>query len=114
MTIEQCLAEIIQAFCADALSFTVSLNVDLDVVLRPGPGPARRVPEPTRPRLCHRHPDTIQRRFLETSGAIINDTNTITVVLNRRAYLPVLRQSDLRADTAVAWWQSRHLRFQFS
>jgi hypothetical protein len=36
-----------------------------------------------------------------TSGAIINDTNTITVVLNRRAYSPVLRQSDLRADTAV-------------
>jgi hypothetical protein len=39
MTVEQCLAEIIQAFCADALSSTVSLNVDLDVVLRPGPGP---------------------------------------------------------------------------
>jgi hypothetical protein len=45
--------------------------------------------------------DTIQRRFLETSGAIINDTNTITVIINRRAYSPVLRQSDLHADTAV-------------
>ena len=33
MTIEQRLAEIIQAFCADALSSTVNLNVDLDVVL---------------------------------------------------------------------------------
>jgi len=52
--------------------------------------------------------------FLETSGAIINDTDTITVVLNRRACSPVLRRSDLRADTAVPWWQSRHLRFQFS
>ena len=33
MTIEQRLAEIIRAFCADALSSTVSLNVDLDVML---------------------------------------------------------------------------------
>jgi hypothetical protein len=33
MTIEQRLAEIIQAFCADALSSTVSLNIDLDIVL---------------------------------------------------------------------------------
>ena len=31
MTIEQRLAEIIQAFCADALSSAVNLNVDLDV-----------------------------------------------------------------------------------
>jgi hypothetical protein len=33
MTIEQRLAEIIQAFCADALSSAVNLNVDLDIVL---------------------------------------------------------------------------------
>ncbi|MGH3155851.1 MAG: hypothetical protein ACRDNF_04640, partial [Streptosporangiaceae bacterium] len=33
MTIEQRLAEIIQAFCADALSSTVNLNVDLDIML---------------------------------------------------------------------------------
>ena len=33
MTIEQRLAEIIQAVCADALSSAVNLNVDLDVVL---------------------------------------------------------------------------------
>src|SRR6266536_3316577 len=33
MTIEQRLAEIIRAFCADALSSTVNLNVDLDVML---------------------------------------------------------------------------------
>jgi len=38
-------------------------------------------------------PDTIQRRFLETSGTIINDNDTITVVLNRRAHSPVLRQA---------------------
>ena len=115
MTIEQRLAEIIQAFCADALSSTVNLNVDLDIVLcvlaqallaafraRLGPGYAAATP------------DTLQRRFLDTPGTILSDTDTITVVLNRRAYSPVLRQSDLPADTAVPWWQGRRLRLQFA
>ncbi len=115
MSIEQRLAEIIQAFCADALSSTVNLNVDLDVVLcvlaqallaafrnRLGPGYATATP------------DTIQRRFLETSGTIINDNGVITVALNRRAYSPVLRQSDLRAETTIPWWQNHRLRFHFS
>jgi hypothetical protein len=115
MTIEQRLAEIIQAFCADALSSTVNLNVDLDVVLcvlaqallaafrtRLGPGYATATP------------DTLQRRFLDTAGTITSDGDTITVTLNRRAYSPVLRQSDLRADTTVPWWHNHRLRFQLS
>jgi transposase len=115
MTIEQRLAEIIGAFCADAPSSTVNLNVDLDVVLcvlaqallaafrtRLGPGYATATP------------DTLQRRFLDTAGTITTDGDTITVTLSRRAYSPVLRQSDLRADTTVPWWQNRRLRFQFS
>jgi len=115
MTIEQRLAEIIQAFCADALSSAVNLNVDLDVVLcvlaqallaafrnRLGPGYATATP------------DTLQRRFLDTAGTITTDDDTITVTLNRRTYSPVLRQSDLRADTTIPWWQNRRLRFQFS
>ena len=98
LTIEQRLAEIIQAFCADALSSIVNLN--LDVVLcvlaqallaafrnRLGPGYAIATP------------DTIQRRFLETSGTIINHDDTITVVLNRRAYSPVLRQAAADPET---------------
>ena len=44
-------------------------------------------------------PDTIQRRFLETSGTIINDNDTITVVLNRRAHSPVLRQAGAGPET---------------
>jgi hypothetical protein len=115
MTIEQRLAEIIQAFCADALSSTVNLNVDLDVVLcvlaqallaafrnRLGPGYATATP------------DTLQRRFLDTAGTITTDGDIVTVTLNRRTYSPVLRQSDLRADTTIPWWQNRRLRFQFS
>jgi hypothetical protein len=52
--------------------------------------------------------------FLDTPGTILGDTDTITVVLNRRAYSPVLRQSDLPADTIVPWWQGRRLRLQFA
>ena len=55
-----------------------------------------------------------KRRFLETAGTISSDDDTITVTLNRRAYSPVLRQSDLRADTTVPWWQNRRLRYQFT
>ena len=115
MTIEQRLAEIIQAFSADALSSTVNLNVDLDIVLcvlaqallaafraRLGPSYAAATP------------DTLQRRFLDTPGTITSDGDTTTVIISRRAYSPVLRQSDLRADTAVPWWQGRRLRLQFA
>ena len=46
MTIGQRLAEIIYAFCADAVSSTVNLDVDLDVVLCVlAQALARRVPE---------------------------------------------------------------------
>jgi hypothetical protein len=59
-------------------------------------------------------PDTLQRRFLDTAGTITADGDTVTVTLNRRAYSPVLRQSDLRAGTTIPWWQNRRLRFQLS
>ena len=56
MTIEQRLAEIIRAFYADALSATVNLNVDLDVVLCVlAQALTRRAPRPPA-RLRHRHP----------------------------------------------------------
>ena len=115
MTIEQRLAEIIQAFYADALSSTINLNVDLDIVLcvlaqallaafrsRLGPGYATATP------------GTLQRRFLDTPGTITSDNDTITVTLSRRAYSPVLRQSDLSTDTPIPWWQNRPLRFRFA
>jgi hypothetical protein len=114
MTIEQRLAEIIQAFCADALSSTVNLNVDLDIVLcvlaqallaafrtRLGPGYATATP------------DTLQRRFLDTPGTITTDSDTITVTLSRRAYSPVLRQSGIPATTTIPWWPDRRLCFRF-
>jgi hypothetical protein len=115
MTIEQRLAEIIQAFCADALSSAVNLNVDLDVVLCVL---AQALTAAFRLRLpgnyAHATPDTLQRRFLDTPGEIISDSAGITVKINRRAHSPVLREASLPADTTVPWWDGRQLHFEFA
>jgi transposase len=114
MTIEQRLAEIIRAFCADALSSTVNLNVDLDIMLAVL---AQALLAAFRARLPGYHavtPDTLQRRFLETPGTIINHGDTITVRLERRAYAPVLRKASLPAQTTVPWWGNRTLRYEFA
>src|SRR5713101_6712919 len=115
MTIEQRLAEIIQAFCADALSSTVNLNVDLDIMLCVL---AQALLAAFRARLGAGYhaatPDTLQRRFLDTPGTIITTADAITVRIDRRAYSPVLRQADLPTDTTVPWWHGRRLHFEFS
>jgi hypothetical protein len=115
MTTGQRLAEIIQAFCADALSSAVNLNVDLDVVLCVL---AQALTAAFRLRLpgnyAHATPDTLQRRFLDTHGEIICTDGGITVKINRRAYSPVLRHADLPADTPVPWWDGRQLHFEFA
>jgi hypothetical protein len=72
--------------------------------LRPGPGPARRLPAPParqlRPRRSRHHPAPLPGH----PGEIITDRVGITVKINRRAYSPVLRHASLPADTAVPWW----------
>jgi transposase-like protein len=113
MTIEQRLAEAIRSFHLDALSSSVPLNVDLDVVLSVLASAicaalGRRLPGYT-----NATPDTLQRRFLQTGGTIITHNDTITVRLDRRAYSPVLRSADL-PDTTVPWWGGRRLRLEYA
>jgi hypothetical protein len=114
MTIEQRLAEAIRSFHLDALASAVPLNVDLDVVLSVLAGA---VCAALRRRLGTGYsaatPDTIQRRFLHTSGMIENRGDTIVVRLNRRTYSPVLRSADI-PDTTVPWWGGRHLHFEYT
>ena len=114
MTIEQRLAEIIRAFCADALSSTVNLNVDFDVMLAVL---AQAITAAIRHRLpgyAAATPDTIQRRFLETPGQIITDAAGVTVRLDRRAFSPVLRKAQLPANTRVPWWDGRTIRYELT
>ena len=114
MTIEQRLAEIIRAFCADALSSIVNLNVDPDVMLAVLAQALLAALRARLPGYAHATPDTIQRRFLETPGQIITTDHTVTVRLERRAYSPVLRQASLPAETPIPWWGGRILRFEFA
>ena len=114
MRIEQRLAEIIQAFCADALSSTVNLNVDLDIMLCVLAQALTAALRSRLPGYATVTPDTLQRRFLDTRGTIITTDRTITVRLNRRAYAPVLRQADLPNDTVVPWWGNRTIRYEIS
>jgi hypothetical protein len=59
-------------------------------------------------------PDTLQRRFLNTGGIILNRGSEITVRLNRRTYSPVLRQASLPQTTTVPWWGGRTLRYEYA
>ena len=114
MTIEQRLAEIIQAFHADALSSAVNLNVDLDIMLCVLAQALIAALRTRLPGYATVTPDVLQRRFLETPGKITTSPDTITVRLDRRAYTPVLRQADLPNNTPVPWWGNRTLRFEFN
>jgi transposase len=113
MTIEQRLAEIIQAFHADALSSTVNLNVDLDIMLCVLAQALLAALRARLPGYATVTPDVLQRRFLETPGQIITTPDTITLRLDRRAYTPVLRQAAL-PDTPVPWWGDRTLHYEFA
>ena len=82
MNIEQRLTEAIRSFSLDALAGAVPLNVDLDVVLSVL---AHTVCAALRRRLPGYHtatPDTLQRRFLSTSGNILTSHDTVTVRLS--------------------------------
>lgn len=114
MTIEQRLAEIIRAFCADALSSTVNLNADLDIMLAVLAQALLAALRARLPGYATVTPDVIQRRFLETPGQIITTGDTITVRLERRAYSPVLRKADLPAATPVPWLGNRTIHYEFA
>ena len=112
MTIEQRLAEIIRAFCADALSSTVNLNVDLDIMLTVLAQALIAALRARLPGYTTITPDTIQRRFLETPGTIITTDDTITVHLERRAYTPTLRKAELPTDTRIPWLGNKTIRYE--
>jgi hypothetical protein len=112
MNIEQRLAESIRSFHLDALSSSVPLNVDLDVVISILAHTLCQALRRRLPGYATATPDTLQRRFLSTGGTITTNNTEIIVRLDRRTYSPVLRQADL-PTTTVPWWGNRQLRFEY-
>ncbi len=112
MNIEQRLAESIRSFHLDALSSSVPLNVDLDVVISVLAHTLCQALRRRLPGYATATPDTLQRRFLSTAGTITTTSTNVVVRLDRRTYSPVLRQAHL-PTTTVPWWDNRQLRFEF-
>jgi len=82
MNIEQRLAEAIQSFGLDALAGAVPLNIDLDVVLSVLAHTACAALRRRLPGYGSATPDTLQRRFLNTGGIILNRGAEIVVRLS--------------------------------
>jgi hypothetical protein len=114
MNIEQRLAEAIQSFSLDALAGAVPLNVDLDVVLSVLASTLCAALRRRLPGYGTATPDTLQRRFLNTGGIILNRRTEIVIRLNRRTYSPVLRQARLPETITVPWWGNRTLRYEYA
>ena len=112
MNIEQRLAESIRSFGLDALAGAVPLNVDLDVTVTLLAHTLCAALRRRLPGYATTTPDTLQRRFLSTTGEILNRGNEIIVRLDRRTYSPVLRQADL-PTTEVPWWGGRRLSYEY-
>jgi transposase len=112
MNIEQRLAESIRSFGLDALAGAVPLNVDLDVTLTVLAHTLCAALRRRLPGYATTTPDTLQRRFLSTTGEILNQGNEIIVRLDRRTYSPILRQADL-PTTEVPWWGGRRLSYEY-
>jgi len=112
MNIEQRLAESIRSFGLDALAGAVPLHVDLDVTLTVLAHTLSSALRRRLPGYTTTTPDTLQRRFLSTTGEILNQGNDIIVRLDRRTYSPVLRQADL-PTTEVPWWGGRRLSHEY-
>jgi transposase len=113
MRIEQRLAESIRSFHLDALSSAVALNVDLDTTLTVWAAAAYDYLRQRLPGYETATPDTIWRRFINTSGQITISPTDITCRLKSRTYSPVMRSADL-PDTEIPWWNGRPLRLQFA
>jgi hypothetical protein len=113
MNIEQRLAEAIRSFHLDALAGAVALNIDLDVVLTVLAHTVCAALRRRIPGYASATPDTLQRRFLSTSGQILHRRNHFVVRLDRRTYSPILRQADL-PEITVPWLGGRTVRYEFA
>jgi transposase len=113
MLIENSIAENVDFFHIDALSSTVAIQVDLDVMLTLVANALYR-------RLARRltgfeqaRPKQIFRRFLNTPARVSVSDREVVVRLRRMAHHPLLLASGLLdATPEVPWWNGRRLRLQ--
>jgi hypothetical protein len=114
MTIENELDAYIQGFHLDALSSGLPLDVDLDTTLTVIAGNLYRLLARRLPRYEHATPDRLWRHFLDSTGTLHIDEETLTLELRVRTYHPVLIDAGLADQpTPIPWLDGRQLRFRF-
>jgi transposase len=114
MLIENELSSYIKGFQVDALTSGLALNVDLDTTLTVIAGSIYRLLARSLKRYEHATPETIHEQFINTTGHIDVEEETVVVTLTRRTWTPVLLQAGFaELDLPIPWWGGRHLRFRF-
>ena len=114
MIIENELDAYISGFHIDALSSGVSLNVDLDTTLTVVAGNLYRMFARKLDRYESATPDRIWRHFLDATGTLHVNNESVTCALNLRTYHPVLIDAGFAdLEVRIPWWDNRVLRFAF-
>jgi transposase len=114
MNIENELDAYIQGFHLDALSSGLPLNVDLDTTLTVIAGNLYRLLARKLPRYENATPDRLWRHFLDSTGTLHVDQDTLTLELRVRTYHPVLIDAGLADQpTTIPWLDDRQLKFRF-
>jgi hypothetical protein len=114
MMIENELDAYIGGFHLDALTSSVSLNVDLDTTLTVIAGNLYRLLALKLSRYERATPGTLWRDFLDATGTLHIDATGVTCALHLRSHHPILIDAGF-AEIAVPipWWGNRTLRFTF-
>jgi len=114
MTVENELDAYIGGFHLDALTSGVPLNVDLDTTLTVVAGQLYRLLALKLSRYERATPATVWRDFLDATGTLHIDENTVTCALNLRSHHPALIDAGFAdLETPIPWWDGRLLRFRF-
>jgi hypothetical protein len=114
MLIENELDAYIGGFSLNALSSSVSLNVDLDTTLTVLAGNLYRLFARNLPRYQHATPDTLWRHFLHDTGTLRITPDGVTADLTLRSHHPILIDAGLAdLQLPIPWWDGRPLRFRF-
>ena len=114
MLVENELDAYIAGFHLDALTSSVSLNVDLDTTLTAIAGNLYRLLARRLPRYQSATPETIWRHFLDATGTLHISDDSATCALKLRSHHPVLIDAGFAdLQTPIPWWNNRTLRFTF-
>jgi hypothetical protein len=101
-------------FHLDCLASEVRLNVDLDAALTVIANGCYRWLASRLRGYEKAAPKQLYRRFVETGGTVLVETNQIRVTLERRSHNPILHEAALDRDlTPVPWLGNRRILFEY-